>query len=130
MNERGCPPDYNGGFCADYDVDCKACWEQWEQEHKAEERCVMDECKVCANADNEYCFACDNGNQFKPITNADSCIVRTIKLDSSPIAVVGTTCQICDGFIPVYDYRRVYPRICDECKKRLKKLLYGESEDE
>lgn len=34
MNERGCPPDYNGGFCADYDVDCKACWEQWEQEHK------------------------------------------------------------------------------------------------
>ena len=32
----------------------------------------MDECKVCANADNEYCFACDNGNQFKPMTNADS----------------------------------------------------------
>lgn len=31
----------------------------------------MDECKVCANADNEYCFACDNGNQFKPTTNAD-----------------------------------------------------------
>ena len=31
----------------------------------------MDECKVCANADNEYCFACDNGNQFKPVTNAD-----------------------------------------------------------
>lgn len=37
MNERGCPPGYNGGFCADYDVDCKACWEQWGQEHKAEE---------------------------------------------------------------------------------------------
>lgn len=37
MNERGCPPDYNGGFCADYDVDCKACWEQWEQEQKIEE---------------------------------------------------------------------------------------------
>jgi hypothetical protein len=31
----------------------------------------MDECKVCANADNEYCFACDNGNHFKPKTNAD-----------------------------------------------------------
>ena len=31
----------------------------------------MNECKVCANADNEYCFACDNGNQFKPMTNAD-----------------------------------------------------------
>lgn len=22
-----CPPGYNGGFCADYDVDCKKCWE-------------------------------------------------------------------------------------------------------
>lgn len=31
----------------------------------------MDECKVCANADNEYCFACDDGNQFKPMTNSD-----------------------------------------------------------
>ena len=30
-----------------------------------------DECKVCANADNEYCFACDNGNQFKPINQAE-----------------------------------------------------------
>ena len=66
MDGRKCPPDYNGGFCADYIVDCDACWEQWEQEHKA-----MDECKSCANADNEYCFVCDNGNQFKPMTNAD-----------------------------------------------------------
>ena len=31
----------------------------------------MGECKNCANMDNEYCFACDNGNQFKPLTNAD-----------------------------------------------------------
>lgn len=31
----------------------------------------MNECKNCANADNEYCFACDNGNQFKPMTNSD-----------------------------------------------------------
>ena len=31
----------------------------------------MGGCNVCANADNEYCFACDNGNQFKPITNSD-----------------------------------------------------------
>ncbi len=36
----------------------------------------MDECMVCANADNEYCFACDNGNQFKPMTNADR--IRTM----------------------------------------------------
>ena len=33
MEERKCPPDYNGGFCADYDVDCEACWEQWREEH-------------------------------------------------------------------------------------------------
>ena len=29
-----CPPGYNGGFCADYDVDCTACWEQWKEEHQ------------------------------------------------------------------------------------------------
>lgn len=27
-----CPPGYNGGFCADYDVDCKKCWEEYEEE--------------------------------------------------------------------------------------------------
>ena len=52
------------------------------------------------------------------------------EVDSSPITVVGTECQICDGFIPVYEYQHAYPRICDECRKRLKKLLYGESEGE
>ena len=52
------------------------------------------------------------------------------ELDSSPKMVVGTKCQICDGFIPVYEYQHAYPRICNECRKRLKKLLYGESEDE
>lgn len=31
----------------------------------------MSECKNCANDGNEYCFACNNGNQFKSITNAD-----------------------------------------------------------
>ena len=31
----------------------------------------MNDCRNCANMDNEYCFACDNGNQFKPLTNAD-----------------------------------------------------------
>ena len=29
------------------------------------------ECKVCLNNGNDYCFACDNGNQFKSMTNAD-----------------------------------------------------------
>ena len=36
----------------------------------------MDECKVCVNADNEYCFACDNGSQFKPQTVSGLCRMR------------------------------------------------------
>ena len=52
------------------------------------------------------------------------------EVDSSPKMVAGTQCQICDGFIPVYEYQHTYPRICNESRKRLKKLLYGESEDE
>ena len=31
----------------------------------------MNDCRNCANVDNEYCFACDNGNQFKSMTNAE-----------------------------------------------------------
>lgn len=50
------------------------------------------------------------------------------EVDSSPKVVAGTQCLICDGFIPVYEYQHVYPHICNECKKRLKKLLYEESE--
>ena len=37
----------------------------------------------------------------------------------------GTSCQICDSFIPIISPRYAYPRICDECKKRLKELIYG-----
>lgn len=37
---------------------------------------------------------------------------------------VGTNCQICDSFIPIVNIKYDYPRICDECKKKLKKLLY------
>ena len=50
------------------------------------------------------------------------------EVDSSPKVVAGTQCLICDEFIPVYEYQHAYPRICDECRKRLKKLLYKESE--
>lgn len=52
------------------------------------------------------------------------------EVNSSPIIVAGTNCQICDGFIPLYEYQHAYPRICNECRKRLKKLLYKESEGE
>lgn len=50
---------------------CNECngYQNWESD--AMTNADKNECKVCANADNEYCFACDNGNQFKPMTNAD-----------------------------------------------------------
>ena len=31
----------------------------------------MNDCRNCANVDNEYCFACNDGNQFEPMANAD-----------------------------------------------------------
>lgn len=44
-------------------------------------------------------------------------------------STVGTECQICDAFIPLIGARASYsPRICDECKKRLKELLYPKEE--
>ena len=45
-------------------------------------------------------------------------------------AQIGTSCQICDSFIPIINIKDGYPRICDECKKRLKKLLYESIEEE
>ena len=98
---------------------------------------MMDtKCIRCKHNETVICNKCDMFfDEFEPIetqtiTNADSCIVRTIEVDSSPIIVAGTKCQICDEFIPVYEYQHGYPRICNECRKRLKNLLYGESEDE
>lgn len=41
-----------------------------------------------------------------------------------------TSCQICDSFIPIISARDAYPRICDECKKRLKRLIYGPPKEE
>lgn len=44
---------------------------------------------------------------------------------------IGTDCQICDSFIPIIDINKDgYSRICDECKKRLKKLLYEPPKEE
>ena len=94
-------------------------------------------CSTCENKQirttDEPCNTCITEYSYNGVlpsytprmTNADNC-----EVDSSPIMVAGTTCQICDEFIPVYEYQHAYPRICDECKKRLKKLLYGESEGE
>jgi hypothetical protein len=43
--------------------------------------------------------------------------------------IIGTSCQICDSFIPIINTKDGYSRICDECKKRLKKLLYESSKE-
>lgn len=51
----------------------------------------MDKCKVCANADNEYCSACDNGNQFKSMTNAD--YIRS--MTDEELAEFFTFCDSC-----------------------------------
>lgn len=49
-----------------------------------------------------------------------------------PLAVTAAVnCMICDTPIPVYDYCVAPPvAVCGECRKRLKDLLYKESEDE
>ena len=53
--------------------------------------------------------------------------IETIKVEPHPCQV-GTNCIICDEFIPLgFGYYGSYiptTRICDECKKRLKKILY------
>lgn len=36
-----------------------------------------EECKICMNNGNDYCFACDNGNQFKPMTHYDRLVSKT-----------------------------------------------------
>jgi len=52
-------------------------------------------------------------------------IIETEAIDD---LIIGTTCQICDAFIPIVGARDAYPRICDKCKKRLKELLYPKEE--
>jgi hypothetical protein len=46
------------------------------------------------------------------------------------MAEICVLCLICDKPIPIISIRNAYPRICPECKKRLKEVLYGkEGED-
>lgn len=52
--------------------------------------------------------------------------MNSIKIEAIDNSTVGTNCQICDAFILLVGARYDYPRICNECKKRLKKLLYPE----
>lgn len=56
---------------------------------------------------------------------------ESFTIKTKPITfTVGTKCQICDKTILLGYLEEAYPRICSECKKRLKKLLYEESESE
>lgn len=56
----------------------------------------MNECKVCANIDNDYCFACDNGSQFKPITNADR-IRQMTDEELATFIANGIPKEVCNG---------------------------------
>ena len=54
--------------------------------------------------------------------------IETIKVEAHPVEV-GTNCIICGEFIPLgYGFYGNYApvvKICDECKNRLIKVLYG-----
>ena len=55
----------------------------------------------------------------------------SVKIEAADFsAKIGTNCQICDAFIPIINIKDGYPRICEECKKRLKKLLYESQKEE
>lgn len=54
--------------------------------------------------------------------------VYSMEMQKIDIPTVGTDCQICDAFIPLIGARDSCPLICDECKKRLKELLYPKEE--
>lgn len=53
-------------------------------------------------------------------------MIKTV--DASDVQVV-TKCLICDGFVPVFNVHDDHVRVCDECKKRLKRIMYPAAED-
>ena len=80
----------------------------------------MNDCRNCANMDNEYCFACDNGNQFKPMTNAD----RIRSMSDGELAQFLMDSFACSLNCPAYD-------ICDAegaCVEFLAKWLQQEAD--
>ena len=47
-----------------------------------------------------------------------------LKPENENKARLGTSCCICEGFIPIYSVYDTPDRLCDECRKRLRELLY------
>jgi hypothetical protein len=97
----------------------------------------MDECKVCANADNEYCFACDNGNQFKPKTNADRIRAMTDEelaafLTNNQVEVfrkvVKEMCNLLNVYFPYEELTKDVTAKYEEMKKEQLEWLKEEGE--
>ncbi len=42
---------------------------------------------------------------------------------------IGVLCLICDKPIPIRGISEAYPRICPECKKRLREILYDKENE-
>lgn len=51
-------------------------------------------------------------------------MIHTLELKPENEAIIGTSCCICEDFIPIYSVHGTPDRLCDECRKRLKELLY------
>lgn len=51
-------------------------------------------------------------------------MIHTLELKPENKAIIGTSCCICEGFIPMYSVYDTPDRLCDECRKRLRALLY------
>jgi len=64
MNEDPfCPPGYNGGFCADYDMNCEKCWEGYkDNEMKREEADLFS--KIFELIGKGYTVSFNNGGRF------------------------------------------------------------------
>lgn len=91
-DKRGCPPDYNSGFCADYGLDCDDCWEEWEECARIGAGLV---CGVCA-----YCVPVQ-GTAFH------TCVNRQSPFEGHIVAILSDACG---------KYRRNV--FCQTCEKR------------
>ena len=85
MRAKECPPGYNGGFCADYDVDCEACWEQYrDKEKRNHEKYVVEEYSPLAGrwyAISDYGTEAEAGNDCKYLKNRNGDYYRVVKIE-------------------------------------------------